>query len=64
MNQLTINENCNNCRECDIWMPGLTHHIPQGRLIISDTNAARYSVELKLAIDNCPNKALKLELLK
>ena len=62
MIRLRINkERCVTCGNCEAWLPGLTEHIPRGRLLISENNPNVNAEAIQRAIDCCPLDALSLE---
>lgn len=64
MIRLSINKNCVNCGNCEVWLPGLYNHIERGYLMISENNPIVNGVALDLAINGCPMDALSLEEVK
>lgn len=62
MIQITIDPNrCVTCGNCEAHLPGLTDHIPNGRLLISESNPNVDGDAIQRAINCCPLEALKLE---
>ena len=62
MIHLTIDKTrCVTCGNCEAWLPGLTEHIPRGRLLISENNPNVDAEAIQRAIDCCPLDALSLE---
>lgn len=62
MIQITIDKTkCVTCGNCDAWLPGLTEHIPRGRLLISENNPNVNHKAIQRAVDCCPLDALALE---
>jgi len=62
MIQITIDQQrCVTCGNCEAWLPGLTDHIPHGRLLISESNPNVDGGAIQRAIDCCPLEALSLE---
>lgn len=49
------------CGNCEAWLPGLTAHIPSGRLMISENNPNVNGEAIQHAIDCCPLDALSLK---
>lgn len=62
MVQLKIdNTRCVTCGNCETWLLGLTKHIHNGGLMISENNQNMNAEAIQQAIDCCPLNALSLE---
>lgn len=61
MRQIIIDKKrCVTCGNCEAWLPGLTDHIPMGRLLISESNPNVDHDAIQKAIGCCPWDALSL----